>query len=194
MSNKVTFGLRNVHVAFQDTSGQTLAFDTPIKIPGAVRFTPTAEGDTNTFYADDGPYFVVSTNNGYTAEIEMALIPDSVLKTMLGWEVDDNGMLVELADAMPKKFALMGEVQGDAKNRRFVYYDVQANRPAKERATKTETTEPAPDVLELTIAPVEIGGKRIVKGDLELSDTNATQYNAFFNAVYTPTFTPPVGS
>lgn len=190
MSNKVTFGLRNVHIAFQDTSGQTLDFDTPIKIPGAVRFTPTAEGDTTTFYADDGPYFVVSTNNGYTAEIEMALIPDSVLKTMLGWEVDDNGMLVELADAMPKKFALMGEVQGDAKNRRFVYYDVQANRPAKERATKTETTEPAPDVLELTIAPVEIGGKRIVKGDLELSDTNETQYNAFFNAVYTPTFTP----
>jgi len=190
MSNKVTFGLRNVHVAFHDTSGETLAFDTPVKIPGAVRFTPTAEGETSTFYADDGPYFVFTANNGYTAELEMALIPDTVLAEMLGWEADDNGMLVEVADAMPKKFALMGEVQGDAKNRRFIYYDVQASRPAKERTTKGETTEVAPDIISLSIAPIELGGKRIVKGDMELSDTNETEYNGFYTAVYTPTFTP----
>lgn len=193
-NNKVTFGLDKVHIAFADTSSPTQpAWKTPVAIPGAVRFTPTAVGDASTFYADNTAYFVVTANNGYTAELEMALIPDTVLAEMLGWEIDDNGMLVELSDALPKKFALMGQVQGDQRNRRFVYYDCQATRPAKERTTKAETVTPTTDVLNVTISPIEIDDKKIVKGDLELSDTNATAYNAFFSAVYKPTFTPPGG-
>ena len=187
MSNKVTFGLRNVHIAFEN-HGETPAWSTPVKIPGAVRFTPTTAGESSIFYADDMPYFVVTSNNGYTAEIEMANIPDSVIKEMLGWEMDDNGMLVEVSDAQPKHFALMGEVQGDSKNRRFVYYDCVAQRPTKEKTTKGDTTIPATDVMPLTISPITIGGKNIVKGDMELGATNETEYNAFFTQVTTPVF------
>lgn len=161
---------------------------TPTAIPGAVRFTPTAQGQESTFYADNGPYFVVTANNGYTAELEMALVPDSILATMLGWQVDDNGALIEDADGLPTRFALMGQVMGDDKNRRFVYYDCQASRPAKEHSTKGETIEPKTDVLSLTIFPIEIGGIDIVKGVLELSGTNSVAYNAFFDAVYQPVF------
>lgn len=189
--NKVTFGLDKVHIAFEDTTAsEQPTWKAPIAIPGAVRLSPEAQGDSNIFYADNGPYFVITSNNGYTAELEMALIPDEVLAEMLGWVRDDNGMLVEVADATPKKFALMGQVLGDKRNRRFVYYDCQASRPAKERTTKGESIEPATDVLNLTISPIEIAGRTIVKGDLELNDTNATAYNGFFNAVYTPTITP----
>lgn len=187
MGNKVTFGFKNVHIAFA-TPGETPAWGTPVKVPGAVRFTPTTVGESSTFYADDGPYFVVTSNNGYTAEIEMANLPDSIVKEMLGWEIDDNGMLLEIANAQPKKFALMGEVQGDARNRKFVYYDCVAQRPNKEKATKAKSTTPATDVLALTISPIEIGTKTVVKGDIELSETNATVFNGFFAAVYTPTF------
>lgn len=191
MSNKVTFGLEQVHIAFVDTAAITQpAWETPIPIPGAVRFTPTPQGEEGTFYADNGPYFTVTSNNGYTAELEMALIPDSVLAEMLGWEVDTNGMLVEIADGQPKEFALMGQVQGDQKNRRFVYYRCKASRPTKEHTTKAETTTPNTEVLTLTILPIEINGKNVVKGVMELSDTNATAYNAFFNAVTVPATTP----
>lgn len=191
MSNKVTFGLEQVHIAFVDTVATTQpAWETPIPIPGAVRFTPTPQGEESTFYADNGPYFTVTSNNGYTAELEMALIPDSVLAEMLGWEVDTNGMLVEIADGQPKEFALMGQVQGDQKNRRFVYYRCKASRPTKEHTTKAETTTPNTEVLTLTILPIEINGKNVVKGVMELSDTNATAYNAFFNAVTVPATTP----
>jgi phi13 family phage major tail protein len=187
MPNKVTYGLEQVHIAFRDTAAPTQpAWETPVAIPGAVRFTPTAQGQENTFYADNSPYFVVTANNGYTAELEMALVPDAVLAEMLGWEIDSNGMLIEVADATPKRFALMGQVLGDSKNRRFVYYDCQAARPAKEHSTKGENIEPSTDVLTLTIFPVEIGGKRVVKGVMELSDTNATAYNNFFNSVTLP--------
>ncbi len=187
MSNKVTFGLERVHVAFRAENETTPPeWDTPIAIPGAVRFTPTPQGEESTFYADNGPYFTVVSNNGYTAELEMALVPDTILADMLGWEIDSNGMLVEVADGKPREFALMGQVQGDSKNRRFVYYSCKASRPAKEHTTKGESTEPATDVLSLTILPIEIGGKNVVKGVMELSETNATVYGAFFEAVTKP--------
>jgi len=159
---------------------------TPIAIPGAVRFTPTAQGQESTFYADNGPYYVTTANNGYTAELEMALVPDAVLVELLGWRIDSNGMLVEVASGVPKRFALMGQVEGDDKNRRFVYWDCQASRPSKEEKTKGETIEPNTDVLNLTIFPIEIGGEDVVRGVLELSASNATAYNAFFDAVTVP--------
>lgn len=187
--NKVTFGLEKVHIAFVDETSPTQpAWKTPVPIPGAVRWTPTAVGETSTFYADNVPYFTVTSNNGYTSELEMANIPDAILAEILGWEIDDNGAIIEVADALPKPFALMGQVQGDKRNRRFVHYNCIASRPAKERITKGENTTITGEVLNLTISPIEINGKVVVKGDLELDDTNKAAYDAFFNEVYTPIF------
>ena len=182
MSNKVTYGLSNVHVAFLDSEG---GYETPIKIPGAVSFTPTTAGGQSNFAADnDNNYFVHNVNNGYTADLSMALIPDSVLAKMLGWEVDDNGALLEVADGKPTKFALMFQVEGDQKNRKTVYYDVQANRPAKEHATTTDNIEVNPDQISVIISKKEIDGKLLVKSTLEENETNTTQFENFFDSVY----------
>lgn len=189
MENKVTYGFKNAHIAFMNSASLTPPeWEEPTAIPGAVRFTPTAQGQPSSFYADDSPYFVVTANNGYTAEIEMALVPDAILARMLGWEIDTNGMLVEVTDAIPEPFALLGEVSGDAKNRRFVYYNCIASRPAKEHTTKNESITPSTDIINATITPIEIGEKSIVKGVLELSDTNKTIYDAFFGSVLLPAF------
>lgn len=194
MSNKVTYGLEQVHIAFrgEDVAGEP-SWETPELISGAVRFTPTAEGQESTFYADNGPYFSVTSNNGYTAELEMALMPDAILAKMLGWEIDGNGMLVEISDAPAKPFALMGQVQGDAKNRKFVYYECTASRPAKEHTTKGESIEPATDVLTLKIVPIEINGVKSVKGTIELGEDNKAAYDAFFNEVLVPSFDEGLG-
>lgn len=187
MGNKVTFGLEQVHVAFINSQATSQpAWETPVAIPGAVRFSITPQGQEVKFYADDGVYFSAVTNDGYTAELEMALIPDTILAEMLGWEIDSNGMLVEIADGQAKEFALMGQVLGDQKNRRFVYYWCKASRSAKEHTTKGENIEPNTDVLTLTILPIEVNGKKIVKGVMELSETNQAAYEAFFNAVTLP--------
>lgn len=160
----------------------------PTAVPGAVSFKPTAEGEESTFYADNSPYFVVTSNNGYKADLTMALVPVAVLAEMLGWPIDDNGMLVEISDGTPKSFALLGQVEGDDKARRFVYYDCTASRPEKEEKTKEKSITPNPDVLKLNIVPLEIGNYDCVKGTLELSATNTAAYNAFFGSVYTPAF------
>lgn len=167
------------------TAGAT-GWGTPSAIPGAVRFALKSEGEETKFYADNGLYFTTNKNNGYTADLEMALVPDSVLSQMLGWTIDSNGMLVEMANGIPAHFALMGQVEGDDKNRRFVFYDCMASRPDKEHGTKSEKIEPQTDVLNLNITPIEVGGNLIVKGVMELSATNEVAYNAFFNAVTVP--------
>jgi phi13 family phage major tail protein len=184
--NKVTFGLEKVHIAFLDDSGSAPVWGEPVHIPGAVSLSPEPQGESSTFYADNGPYFTYDSNNGYTAELAMALVPDEILAEMLGWETDTNGMLVESTNGTPKEFALMGQVQGDKRNRRFVYYRCKASRPSKEMTTKGESVEPSQDTLSLTILPIEVDGKNIVKGVIELSDTNAAVYNGFFNAVTLP--------
>jgi phi13 family phage major tail protein len=187
MDNKVTYGLEQVHVAFATGVG---TWEPPVAIPGAVRFTPTPQGGQTTFYADNGVYFSTQNNHGYTGELEMADIPLSVLAEMLGWEIDDNGMLVEVANANSKHFALMGQVEGDAKSRRFVYYDCEASRPGREHKTKGENVEPETDVLSVTIRPILVGGKMIVRGFLEIGETNEAVYNAWFDAVTLPNAVP----
>jgi phi13 family phage major tail protein len=178
--------------ASANVTGGATGYGTPQAIPGAVEFTPAPEGAEVKYYADNTPYFVYTVNNGYKGPLKMALVPDAILAEMLGWPIDDNGAVIEIDDGMPKKFALMGQIQGDAKNRRFVYYDCQAARPSKTHKTKTETIEPAEDTLDLIILPIDMdvdGTTRgVVKGNLELSDTNAAAYNGFFDTVYMPTF------
>jgi len=183
--NKVTFGLDKVHIAFL-TDDITPTWDTPVAIPGAVRFSPEPQGEESTFYADNGPYFTYTSNNGYTAELEMANIPDDILAEMLGWEIDANGMLVETTDGMPKEFALLGQILGDKKNRRFVYYRCKASRPTAEHNTRGESVEPTTQTLSITILPIEINGKNVVRGVIELNDTNAMVYNNFFSSVTIP--------
>jgi len=184
-ANKVTFGLDNVHIAFL-VDGAAPYWKTPVKIPGAVRFAPEPQGEESTFYADNGPYFSYTSNIGYTAELEMANLPDEILAEMLGWEIDANGMLVETTDGEQKEFALLGQILGDKKNRRFVYYRCKANRPTAEHNTRGESVEPTTQTLDITILPIEIGGKNVVRGVIELNDKNATVYNNFFSTVTLP--------
>lgn len=187
MGNKVLFGLDNVHVAFIDEEAETQPSWGAVKaIPGAVSFKPSPEGSEDTFYADNVPYFVVTSNNGYTADLEIATMPDDVLADMLGWEIDTNGMLVEISDAVGKEFALMGQVLGDQRNRRFVYYRCKAARPEAEHQTKSDKFEPTTEKLSLTILPIVIANKSVTKGTIELNETNQAVYNSFFTSVVLP--------
>lgn len=182
VKNKIRYGLEQVYIAFASAEG----WDTPVPIPGAVNLTVNPEGGESPFYADNIKYYVSHTNNGYTGTLEAALIPDAVLQEMLGWEVDTNGMLVEVADGVAKEFALMGQYQGDAANGRFVYYRCTASRPANTHTTKTDAVTPGTQTLNITILPYTNEGKKIVKGVMELNATNKTAYDAFYTAVTLP--------
>lgn len=185
--NKVLFGLRNVHVAFK---GELGAYDKPKPMPGAVNLALSSEGDTETFYADDIPYFTFSSNNGYTGDLEMAIIPDWFKIEALGWVKDESGMILEIADGAQKEFALLFEVQGDKAKKRYVYYNCNSGKPTEEHGTIEDTRTPQTQTATITIIPTELEGKSIVKGSLEMSPETATKFNAFYENVLMPSFTP----
>mgnify|MGYP000903473967 FL=1 len=182
MANKVKFGLEKVHIAFKNADG----YETPEAIPGAVNLTMNPEGGETAFYADNRKYYCRFTNNGYSGTLEMALVPQDILEEMLGWEVDNKGMLVEVADGQPKAFALLGQVLGDERNRRFVYYNCLASRPADNAATTTDTATPTTETLNITILPIDHNGKKIVKSVIERDETNAAIFDDWFNEVKLP--------
>ena len=69
-ANKVRFGLSDVAIAPITAEG----YGAPVPVPGAVSLTTDPDGSSEKFYADNGAYYVVVTNNGYTGELNMALV------------------------------------------------------------------------------------------------------------------------
>lgn len=121
-SNKVKFGLSNVHIAKITETNGAITYETPFAMPGAVSLNADPEGDTTPFYADNIKYYIATSNQGYTGDLEIAMTPDEFLTQILGQIADTNGALFESADDVNARFALMGEIDGDAKKRRFVYF------------------------------------------------------------------------
>lgn len=180
--NKVKFNLSNVHIAkITETDGK-ITYGTPFAMPGAVSLNGDPEGDTTPFYADGIKYYIATSNQGYSGDLEIALIPEEFLTQILGQVKDSNGALIESADDISKRFALMGEIDGDAKKRRFVYYDCTAARPSSEMNTKEESIEPQTDTLSLTMTPRNTD--KVIKAVIEPNESNKEIYDTFFTKVY----------
>lgn len=181
-NNKVKFGLSNVHIAkIIETDGQ-ITYGTPFPMPGAVGLTADPEGDTTPFYADNIKYYIAVANNGYTGDLEIAMTPKDFLTQILGQEEDTNGALFESSDDINARFALMGEIEGDVKKRRFVYFDCTATRPSAEMNTVEEAKEPQTDTISITMAARS--SDNAIKAVIEPNETNKDVYDTFFSKVY----------
>lgn len=185
MSGKVRFGLSRVHIAPMGESG---VYEVPTHVPGVVNLTTDPQGDQTVFYADNIAYYTTSSNAGYTGDLEMALIPDELLAKLLGWEIDKNGMLVEISDGIPLPFALLYEVNTDKKARRNVFYNCTLARPGSDNKTGEQSIEVSTESNSITMIPVQKEDKNIIKASIELSDTNKDVYDSFYEEVLLPTW------
>ncbi|MCW6665312.1 phage tail protein [Aerococcaceae bacterium NML191219] len=185
MSNKVKYNLKNVHAAkLTQSSSGTFTYETPKPIPGAVSISLEAEGESSPFYADGIVYFRSTSNNGYSGDLEIALIPEWFRTEILKEELDSNGVLVEKSTITEtEKFALLFEFDGDKKAIRHVLYNCSASRPSIESETKEESIEPGTETLSLTADPREDGLVKSRTGDT----TQDTAYQNWYKTVYVPT-------
>ena len=192
MGNKVKYNLKNVHAAkLTETNnpegGTTYSYDTPKAVPGAVSISLSAEGDTNPFYADGIVYFRTISNNGYSGDLELALIPEWFRTEILGETLDEKGVLVERSDVSESvKFALLFEFDGDVNAIRHVLYNCSASRPSIESQTKEENVEPGTETLTLTADPRADGLVKARTGDTTDDET----YSGWYKAVYVATEAP----
>ena len=190
MKNKIKYNLKNVHVAVQSytegSSGDpgTYSYETPVALPGAVSLNLDAEGETSAFYADGIVYFRSVSNNGYSGDLEIALIPDWFREDILGEVKDSNGVLVENnKDVEPVYFALLFEVDGDKHSTRHVFYNCcVSTRPTVESKTREENIEPGTESLSISADAREDGLIKARTGD----DTTTAAYNAWYQSVYIP--------
>ena len=151
-------------------------------MPGAVGLNADPEGDTTPFYADNIKYYIATSNQGYSGDLEIAITPEQFLIEILGQMKDKNGALFENADDVTARFALMGEIEGDAKKRRFVYFDCTATRPKTENKTKEESTDPQTDTISITMSPRSTD--KAIKAVIEPSEQNKAVYDTVFKKVY----------
>lgn len=187
--NKVKYNIKNVHVAKQTETvaadGTTYEYAAPKNIPGAVSISLDAEGEISTFYADGIAYFVTSANNGYSGDLEMALIPSWFRVEILNETLDDNSVLVENANNNTNPFALLFEFDGDVKAIRRCLYNCTCTRPSIESETKEETVEPGTETLSITNSPRADGLVKAQTGP----DTAASAYADWYKSVYVPAVT-----
>lgn len=188
VENKVKFGISNLHIAKITATNDGITYGIPFAIPGIVGLSIDPEGDMTKFYADNIVYYIANSNQGYSGDLETAMIPKEFLKQILGQTEDANGALIENADDTTSRFAIMGEIEGDVKKRRFVYYDCTATRPKTELATAEDKKEPKTDKVTLTMAPRSTD--KVVKATMEPSDTNQAAYDSFFTQVYEKVIAP----
>ena len=184
MPNKIKYGLKNVHAAIQTETDGVYTYATPVAIPGAVSLSLEAQGEASSFYADDCEYYVSAGNNGYSGDLEIALIPEWFRTDILQETKDSNGVLVETSDGKQAvKFALLFEFAGDVKAVRHVMYNCTVARPAVGSQTKEENIEPQTESLTITSKPRTDG---LVKA--KTGDTTATAtYEGWYTGVYVPT-------
>ena len=188
MPNKVRYGLKNVHYATVTfASDGTPTFGTPVAIPGAVSASLSKQGDTYTFYADDGSYFELGDNASYEGDLVIALIPQSFRVAALGETLDGKGVLFEDSNPTRGHFALLFEFTGDVNAIRHVLYNCTAAENTIEGQTKGENIEVQPETLTITAKALPNGGPvKARTGDT----TDATVYSEWYTTVHqfvTPT-------
>lgn len=181
MSNKVKFGLSNVYYSKITISSGSEVFATPVPLSGGVNLSLSQVGDTSNFYADNGIYYALTANQGYSGTLELALVPDAFRTDILGETLNtSSGVYIETSDATLSEFALLFQFEGDDKATRHLMYRCVASRPDVASQTTNESAEPVTETLNLTCMPL-ISNKR-VKARCAEGDS---AYSGWFSAVYT---------
>ena len=182
MANKVRYGLKNVHYATVTFANDgTPTFGSPVAIPGAVSISLSKQGDTYTFYADDGSYFELGDNASYEGDLEIALIPEGFRTAVLGEELDAKKVIFEGSNPTKGHFALLFEFTGDDNAIKHVLYNCTASENTLEGETKGESIEVKPDTLTITAKALPNGGP--VKARTGAT-TDATVYSGWYTTVH----------
>ena len=189
MANKVRFGLKNVHYALLTPSTNGTANNTwaaPVAVPGAVSLTLDSNQADNTFYADNIAYYKSLANNGYTGTLEMARIPDAMLKAV--WNMDvTSGVVTESTGVHPAEFALLFQFEGDENEEVHVLYRViPTSKPTESSSTIKDSVSPVTQSFGFEALPL-VTGPAYQKDKIRAKSSSTTVTATWFNAVHIAT-------
>ena len=186
MANKVRFGLEKLYTAKVTNTGGVISFGSPVSFPGAVSITEENRGDEAEFWADNMAYYLYRSSTGKDVTLTVAEVPDAFKTDYLGYEADENGVLVEVSGADRAYFALLYEFDGDEHATKHCLYYCKAALSSLEGETIGDNgTEP--QTTEITITALPRPDNKAVK--ISTADaTDATVIADWYQTVYEPDF------
>lgn len=178
--NKVLYGLENITwwPLTKDERDTAPTYGAAKKWPGAVNFTAAPSGDSDPFYADNSIYFMPGTNSGYDITFENAKVPEEVEEYALGQFKDKNGNLVEGDNSILKPFAIAGELTGDKKARRVIFYKCFMKRPETGAETKGSNNSPKTASASIVAVPLTY----VAAKDVDAETGEETEFHPIKNA------------
>ena len=139
-TNKVTFGLQDVHWAEVTKEGVdgALTYGSIERLRGAAELTLEPTGDSGSYKADNINFYTTESNDGYSGTLKVAMLSQEFLTRVLGETLDTTSKVVtETANTEKKNFALMFRFEGDKKETLHVLYYCYASRPTVSSKTKS---------------------------------------------------------
>lgn len=185
-NNKVRYGLKNVYYAKLTevvdpiTGNITYNYGTVTAWPGAVSMNLDPTGEVSNEYADDGVWYTIAANSGYSGDFEYEVMPESFMKDILGFTEDSNGVLVEETGKPTTYFALLFEVNGDQHKNKKLFYKCSATRESSEDKTSEDSIEMTHGTVTITAVSRADGKVKASTG----SNTSSTVVNGWFSSVY----------
>ncbi|VTY17790.1 major tail protein [Streptococcus anginosus] len=184
--NKITFGLKNVHIApITELNPDTnvLNYGEIFRFPGAMNLELEAKGESGALQADDIDYHFTNSNEGYDGKLKIPHVIEEFATKILG-EIKDSetGVLTEKSDAKITPFAIMFEFDGDKSKTRFVFYYCFASRPSSGSATKNGTNTNERELnFKASPRPLDSVIRRYIT-----SNNKKEVYDGWYKKVYEP--------
>src|SRR5690606_39091327 len=146
----VRVGLRDLYYALvlSDDSDATV-YDTPKKIAPAVSATITPTVNSETFYADDGPYDETSSLGGIELSISSSEVPLEIQAELLGHTIDaTTGVMIKKSSAVPPWVAVgFRSLKSNGKYRYVWLLKGKFREPEESYETKGESVTYQPSTL-----------------------------------------------
>lgn len=181
-NNKVEFGIANLHVGTYTVAADgTVTLGTPYHQAGAVSFSPEEDSNKNDFYADNIKYWSGYAGGTFEGDLVVAKFDDDFKTQFLGYATLTNGGLGTVKNAIKPNVYVAFEVEGDAEQRRVIFYNCALGGINRSYNTIEDTKEPVTETIPVSVMGDNASG--VTKATLKPGDTG---YATLFTAPTAP--------
>ncbi len=189
-----TIGLDKLYYApiTEDSNGNE-TYGTPVQLAKAISADLSIELNEATLYADDGQAEAVKEFKSGTLSLGVDEIGNEAAAALVGARVDSNGVLISSGEDVSNYVAIgFRAKKSNGKYKYYWLYRVLFGIPATNLATKGDSITFSTPTIEGTILQrnkVDGANKHLWKAEVTESNDNTSIINAWYNAVYEPTYT-----
>ncbi len=189
-----TIGLDKLYYApiTEDSNGNE-TYGTPVQLAKAISADLSIELNEATLYADDGQAEAVKEFKSGTLSLGVDEIGNEAAAALVGARVDANGVLISSGEDVSNYVAIgFRAKKANGKYKYYWLYRVLFGIPATNLATKGDSITFSTPTIEGTILQrnkADGANKHLWKAEVTESNDNALIINAWYTAVYEPTYT-----